>query len=401
MRVLVPVLAIILATIIAAWFIAGTTATSTIEKLDEQTWPAGLGTLASAGGRVQRQTTNAAARQLTLLATPLQISFEMPSKRAPLPINAAIMDYLKAEHVRAEATIGAPPAAVVAYLAEHESEIDAVRDHLLHARTIQWQLEPSKWVDAPIPNLLGHMHLTRLLTARALHYARADDVRAWDDLHAAWRLARSLEPRPELISQMIFLAIARSVNATAWKLPQPAASWFDEVRTVDHRQLLLRAHQHETWLIVRHSDEMVDDGIKGVLAKPYMQWSTINFTHHQRDTAAQIAAATACTFDGVAFAQQRFDAIPRWNVPARVVTPNIGAAWQRMFRTIPEREATANAMRIAQGQPIVTKSTCSDGAWTYANGHLRFSRELPTSSPVESALPLSLAIPARTTRQST
>ena len=400
MRVLVLVLAVILATVVAAWFIAATTASSTLEKLDQETWPAGLGTLASVEGRVQRHTTNDAARQLTALAKPLQISFEMPSKSAPLPINTAIVDYLKAEHVRAEATIGAAPAVVVAYLAKHEQELDAVRDHLLRAERIEWQLEPSKWVDAPIPNLLGHMHLARLLTARALHYAHTNDVRAWDDLHAAWRLARSLEPRPETISQLIFLAVARSVNATAWKLPQPAPSWFGEVQNVDHRQLMLRAHQHETWLIVQHSANAVE-GIRDVLAKPYLQWATIDFTHHQRDTAEQIAAATACTFDGAAFAQQRYAAIPRWNVPARIVTPNIGTAWQRMFRTIPEREATANAMRIAQGQPIVTKSTCSDGAWTYANGRLSFSRDLPKSSPVENALPLSLAIPARATRQST
>ena len=81
MRVLVLVLAVILATVVAAWFIAATTASSTLEKLDQETWPAGLGTLASVEGRVQRHTTNDAARQLTALAKPLQISFEMPSKR--------------------------------------------------------------------------------------------------------------------------------------------------------------------------------------------------------------------------------------------------------------------------------------------------------------------------------
>jgi hypothetical protein len=402
MRVLALILAVIVATVMAAWFIAGITATGAIENVAEESWPAGLGTLASVEHRVQPQTTNDAARQLTALAKPLQISFEKPgtSGRNMAPFSEPIVNYLKAEHVRAEPTIGAPPAELVAYLAEHEKEIDAVRDHLLRAASIQWDLQPAEWLDAPMPNLLGHMHLSRLLTARALAYGHANDARAWEDLHAAWRLASSLKERPETITQLIFMAIARSVNATAWKLPQPSAPWFADVLNVDHRQLLLRAHQHETWVIVRHAKKAIP-GVKGFLMKPYLRWSTINFTHHQRETAAQIAATTACTFDGGAFAQQRFEAIPRWNVPARVVTPNSGATWQRMLRAIPEREATANAMRIAQGQPIVAKSACSDGAWTYANGRLSFSRDLPKSSPVENAMPLSLAIPARTTPRST
>jgi hypothetical protein len=81
--------------------------------------------------------------------------------------------------------------------------------------------------------------------------------------------------------------------------------------------------------------------------------------------------------------------------------PNLGSTWQRAFRTVAEREATANAMRIAQGQAIVAKSACSDGAWSYENGRLSFSRDLPRSSSAENAMPLSLAIPARATRQST
>jgi hypothetical protein len=164
--------------------------------------------------------------------------------------------------------------------------------------------------------------------------------------------------------------------------------------------LLLTAHQHETWVIGRHSERTLK-GIRNVLARPYLRWSTVNFTRHQRETAEQIAAATACTFDGGAFAQQRLDAIPRWNIPARIVTPNMGAAWQRAFRTMAEREATANAMRMAQGQPIVATSACSDGAWKYENGRLSFSRDLPPFNSVENAMPLSLAIPARATRRST
>lgn len=401
-RIVARLLGIILALIVTAWLIGSVTAKTALHNTERETWPAGLGTLASARARVWPQTTNDAARQLVALAKPLQISFDMPPprNRVAAPVNGAVMDHLKAEHARAEATIGAAPAEVVAYLAAHQKEIDAVRDHLLRAETIQWDFLPTEWLDAPVPNLVGHMSLARLLTVRALEYGRAKDPRAWDDLHAAWRLGRSLETRPEIISQMIFLSIARSVNAVAWKLPQPEAPWFAEVQNVDHRQLFLRAHQHETWVAVRHSSNTLQ-GIRGFLAGPYFRWSTASFARHQRETAVQVAAATACAFDGGAFSQARLDAIPRWNILAQIATPNLGAMWQRMFRTMAEREATANALRIAHGQPIVAKSACSDGAWKYENGRLSFSRDLPKSNNVESAMPLSLAIPARATPRST
>ncbi|HEU4887904.1 MAG TPA: hypothetical protein VFV49_08465 [Thermoanaerobaculia bacterium] len=402
MRIVARLLGIILALIVTAWLIGSVTAKTASNDIQRETWPAGLGTLASVEGRVRPQTTNDAARQLASLAKPLQISFEMPPprNRVSAPVNGVVMDHLKAEHARADATIGAAPAEVVAYLAAHEKEIDAVRDHLLRAETIQWDLQPSEWLDAPAPNFVGHMHLARLLTVRALEYGHAKDPRAWDDLHAAWRLGRSLEARPELISQMIFLAIARSVNAVAWKLPQPEAPWFAEVQNVDHRQLFLRAHQHETWVAARHSSNTLH-GIGGFLAEPFFRWATVSFTRHQRETATQVAAATACAFDGGAFAQARFEAIPRWNIFAQIATPNLGAMWQRMFRTMAEREATANAMRIAHGQPIVAQSACSDGAWKYENGRLSFSRDLPKSNSAESVMPLSLAISARATPRST
>ena len=400
MRVLALVLAIVVATVVAVWLIAGLTAANAIESVVKESWPAGLGTLESVEARVRPQTTNDAARRLKSLAAPLRISFETPSTHPAVPVHAAIGEYLKAEQVRADATIGAPPAEVMAHLAAHEKEIDALRDHLLQPQTIQWDLQPSQGFDGPLPNLLGHMQVARLLTARALERGRANDVRSWDDLHAAWRVAQSLEPRPELICQMIVLAIARQVNSVAWKLPPAAAEWFPEVLKVDHLRLLLRAHQYDTWLMARHLDSRMP-GFKWAVAKPYLRWSVINIARHQRHTAEELASMTVCTFDGVAFAQQQQDAIPRWNIPAKIATPNIGGAWQRAFRTIAEHEATANAMRIVRGQPIVEASACSDGAWKYDGARISFSRDLPKSSPAETPMPLSLAIPARATRQST
>lgn len=401
MRVLALLLGIVLAVVIAAWLIGGITATSTTESVGNETWPAGLGTLASVEARVRPQQTNEAARRLIALAAPLEISFEStPGKDGNAATRSAFAEYLKGEQVRSEATIAAPPPPLSAFLAERETHIDALRDHLLTAGPIAWEVDASKGETAPVPNLLAHMQITRLLITRALDRGRVNDVRAWDDLHAVWRLTESLTARPELISQLIAMAMSRSINAASWKLPPASAPWLADLHKVDHRRLLLAAVQYDTWNMWRLGEGKTKS-FQAALVKPYFRWSMLGIARHQRDSAAQIAAMTVCDFDGAAFYEQRMQAIPRWNHLAQMAMPNVGAAWQRALRLVAEREATANAMRIAQGQPIIATSECSDGTWTYANGRLSFSREIPPSTSADQAMPLSLAIPARATRRST
>ncbi|MFL6246976.1 MAG: hypothetical protein ACJ74H_13180 [Thermoanaerobaculia bacterium] len=400
MRTILNAVTALFAAIIAIWLIAYFTAASAMERAVHEPWPMNLGTLAALDQRVRPQAMNDAARQLIVVAAPLDIRFEKSAKSPSDPVRTAIGEYVKAEHVRAEATIGEVPHDIAEYLIAREAKIDALRDHLLRAPAIQWEIDGAKGLDAPIPNLLAHMHIARLLTTRALYLARENDVRAWDDLHAVWRLAHSLEARPELISQLIYLHLSRSVNGIAWKLPQPAPVWFGEVQKVDHRRLMLAAAQYDSWMVSRHTERSME-GLLPLIARPYYRWSTVNVMQHARLSAQQLAAMTACRFDGTAYSRNQLESIPRWNIIALIATPNIGAAWQRVFRATAEREATANAMRVLQGQSIVVTSACSDGAWKYDGTRLSFSRDLPRSSPSENAMPLSLAIPARATRRST
>lgn len=398
MRVFGLLIIVLLGLILVAWVVADVVGDRQYEQLGEEQWPAGLGTLASVEKRYPPLRTNESAKRLIALAAPLEISFAQPSSGKPKAMDGLIGDYVKAEHERADGTIALPPPSIVAYLTAHSGEIDALRDHLLHGETIVWDLDVSKGHDAPLPSLVAHMRIVRLLTARALVYARENDVRAWDDLHAAWRLRQSLATRPELISQIIVLSMDRMVNATAWKLPSANALWFEELKKSDPRHLMLVAHQNEAWSMWRHG---IPGGVSGVIGRPYIRWVAVDMVRRQRVMAEEIAAMTTCGIDGNAFSQRYFEDIPRWNFIARIAMPAIGNAWQRAFRAVAEHEATANAMRITQGQPIVTKSVCSDGAWTFKNGRLAFSRELPRSSPSETTMPLSLVIPARVTRQST
>jgi hypothetical protein len=402
MRILALLICVVLAALLAAWLLGGMFVTAQMQTVGTEPWPAGLGTLASVEKRVQPQATNDAARMLITLAAPLEISFDKtPGRMVGPEAKTAITEYVRAEQLRADGSIAAPPPLVTSFLATHEKEIDAVRDHLLRDETIAWEVDASRGLDAPLPNLLAHMQIARLLSARALDRGRANDARAWEDLHATWRLAEGLKSRPEMISQLIVLGMARSINGVAWKLPTPTAdlTWFRDLQQVDHRLLLLAGSQYDAWAVWKHGERTLD-GMEFRAMRPALRWGAATMARAQRRGAEEVASMTACNFDEAAFAKKQASRIPKLNVFGAMAMPNLGALWQRAFRSIPEREGTMNAMRIAQGQPIVAKSACSDGEWRFAQGQLSFSGTIAPAGRGDNPMPLSLAIPARATRQS-
>src|SRR5207248_1221018 len=123
-----------------------------------------------------------AAVALTRLVAPLGVDFASPRlHRASKEFDAIkkpLSDYLEAQLARPSNAIDDAPPVLAAYLAEHRAQLDAVRAHLLAGTAIAWKAQLSKGFDAPLPNLLGHMELTRLFVADALLQARANDAAA-------------------------------------------------------------------------------------------------------------------------------------------------------------------------------------------------------------------------------
>jgi hypothetical protein len=371
-----------------------------VQQAASKPWPAGLGTLASMPDHFPTQSENEAARTLTRLATPLGIPFQRTAHVAP-PYGdavAAIGDYLGAERTSGEQTIADPPAAVTTFLAAHASEIAAIRQHLLSDAPIAWSRDIAA-DQPPIPNLLGHMTIAKLFAASALVRAHQDDAGAWDDLHAAWNLSRSLHEQPDLITQLIALAMARVVNSVAWKMPSPAPQWLMQMDAVDHTHLLLRSMQYEKWFLWTHGSGNKPEEkarmariVEGILW-PFVRLTLANMIDHDRETALQLAAVTECGFDATAFYKRRLEGMARWNKPGRIMSEievsNIAAMWKRTFRYRAEREATRNALARS-----ASPSRCSDGTWSFDGTTLRFSREIPKSTMQESVMPLTLKLNA-------
>jgi hypothetical protein len=207
------------------------------------------------------------------------------------------------------------------------------------------------------------MTMARVLVASALGKARANDPAAWDDLHAVWKLARTLDGHPQMMAQTAALSMARMVNAVAWKMPLPAPAWLGELQTRDKVRTLLDSFQHQTALYWEDDAPIFPT-----------KWLAASIDH-DRQIAEELFDLTRC------------DVTIRMNQ----LGTDLSSVWRRAFRYRAEREATANALRVREGKSIETGSRCSDGGWTFDGTTLRFSREIATAAP-DTPMPLVLRV---------
>src|SRR5207244_9809914 len=98
----------------------------------------------------------------------------------------------------------------------------------------------------------------------------------------------------------------------------------------------------------------------------------------------ELAQSRDCAIDGGALDHHIRAMLPFWNRLARFSLPNLGGIWQRAARFQAELEATERIFAIKSGRwtPDLSRSTCADGSWIYADGKLRFSREIAAPRPM-------------------
>ena len=335
-KVLIVVAAIALIVWVISWF----RAPAAVATSAARPWPGGMGTLDSVADPPPPRPANDASRKLVALT-------------GALPKNEIVDDFVAREIARRELTIGEPPAL---------PDVAAMRDLLLR--------EPIVWVrHAEIGNaetsVMRAVQLTaaRALVASALAKARANDPAAWEDLHAVWKLARTLDGHYQMMEQTAVLTMERMINAVAWKMPLPTPAWLRELQERDAVRPLLEAYQHQTASYWKSG------------AQIFPTKSLAGSVENDRLIAEEMFNNTRC------------------DVNARMndLGTDLRSVWRRAFRYRAEREATANALRIREGKSIETASQCSDGAWAFDGTTLRFSREIATAAP-DRPMPLVLRV---------
>ena len=333
---LIVIVAIALLAWVALWF----RNKEAVATSAAQPWPGGMGTLHTVGDRWPPQKANDASVKLTALAN-------------AMPKNEAVDEFVAREITRGELTIGEPPAL---------AQVSAIRELLLREPIVWERHDEIGHQDATATRAMT-MTVARALIADALMKGRTHDPAAWDDLHAVWKLARTLDGHPQMMMQTAALAMARMVNAVAWKMPLPAPAWLGDLQARDNVPRLLEAFQFQTASYWESGSWIFPT-----------KWLAIS-VEHDRLIAEELFSLTRCDV----------------NTSMNELGTDLTSLWRRAFRYRAEREATANALRVREGKAIETSSRCSDGTWMFDGKTLRFSREIATVAP-DTPMPLVLLV---------
>jgi hypothetical protein len=144
--------------------------------------------------------------------------------------------------------IGPPPESVARFFEENAATLDELAAVAAGRRPIEWDLDVTRRLEAPMPGYVGLTRLQRVLAGRALIEVRAGDPdSALVTIEGMWRLAASLAERPNLISHMIVINHIRLVVGLLRKIDGPTFGWEARIRHPAFYGGFLAAFQNDPW----------------------------------------------------------------------------------------------------------------------------------------------------------
>ncbi|HEX7615927.1 MAG TPA: hypothetical protein VF554_11715, partial [Thermoanaerobaculia bacterium] len=242
--------ALLLAT--GLWVVGGNAWAARREEQSNRAWTATFGSLDDLKKKYPKRETNETAKKLEALTrgtvfdlTPVVESIEPEEMRRSTEWkrSQSAVDFLLAQIAKPEASIDPPPGEAIRFLEEKSSALDAMESLLIAGPPPEWAFDLSAPENARHkPNGLGHIRLQRILTTRALaaEYAHHNEAAA-RSLEASWNLNESLRGRPEIIPELLSIAIARFQVGILRKVNVEEDVWGKRLETLDGRTVFLDA----------------------------------------------------------------------------------------------------------------------------------------------------------------
>ena len=295
-------------------------------------------------------------------------------------IGEAVFGFLERELKNPTEKIGVPSRELEGFLEEHRDALVSIESVLLRDADVHWEVDVSRGYGGPLPNVLGQMRLQRLIVARALLEARRGETEgALQTLEVSWRLNQTLSSRPEMICQLIVVAVARLDVGALRKLDAPAYGWADRVRDGKLLSAYLAAFQNQAWFNLEATDLTGEVGAFGRTLRQVAE------EFLKRDLCAWTSEKLRETWS-----RAERDQFPEEDPRAEIAAPNLIEGFMRWRRFLVDAELTAlvldaRAERAASRRRAwperllgVGAGVCPDGGWSYrpsGKGTARFAFE--------------------------
>lgn len=387
------------------------------QKAADRAWAESFESMEALLARYPSTPDSPAALELAALAQALGISmlppaWPRPDGKTPAPGAEAwreetkrfqpLVSFVAGQGAKTDdETLDAPPKEVAEFLSRRAGEIEAVEARILGPDPIAWAIDIRKGFDAPIPSLAGYRHLESVLLAHALEAARvgADGLAAQRALEASWKLNLTLRERPELISQLTAMALAALHNDVLRRVPEVPVEWAGRLSSHDWRRGLLRSYQADAlqfMITARKGWPPLSDGrasppadlVWKAASGVFLDLSLANYSEKMRRMAAEVRQQDPCSIDVEAFSRRTEEAIPRWNIVARIAMPSFARSWvsagraalgDELTRLVVQVKAQARTPEASAPLPAtVPSSACAGLTWavkTLPNGDIQIEAD--------------------------
>jgi hypothetical protein len=375
-----------------AWIVVGNAYAVRREAAAERAFEATFGPRAALEAKYAAAGSNAEAREAETLARALGSDVSLGTRESRKKVvdgfsekeRAAVMDYVTAQLVRPDDSVSAPRPEAAATLEARRAALTTFEEFLVSSPSPKWAFDTRVDRDARLePNGLGHIRVQRLLIADALAAsARGDSAGGQRALEASWKLNEGLVPRPDIVSQLIAVAVARYEAGALRGVGARSDVWAPRLAAMGARARLVDAlvldHPRSTDMAA-HYRRVRPEGVGwwvhnfvSLLEEPYARLADASYSDAWRRALTELR-------DEPAFRERAPDPKPGWNTTAilmSIALPNIRNSFERADRLALDAELTAKILRVkdarrAQGawpQPSaeISSSRFSGLSWNYA-----------------------------------
>ena len=332
-------------------------------------------------------------------------------QQAKLAINQFAEQQLEREGPRLE-----PPSAKVAeFFDAHRETVEEIRRQLAVDSAPRWARVLARPYRTPLPNLLGHINLQRLLMTDAILRADAgDSPGALITMEASWKLNSALRDLPFLVSQMIALDISRMQVGMLRQIERVPASWGDRLQAQDYRASISTALQVDGWNWMqmvdpgtRPTDDEASRSVLYAVVGPYVSFCTTDLSERWRRRLIELSElGSFCDRDLEALGITLSVEPAAWNLVARKTWfGDMDGVLRRLARYELDREMTSKLLELQRVRedshgpwpaslPGIEQSpTCPEDHWIYealpgGEVSLAFSRSVEWEGLHGAELPL-------------
>ncbi|MBX7220256.1 MAG: hypothetical protein K1Y36_09960 [Blastocatellia bacterium] len=309
-------------------------------------------------------------------------------------------DYVQSQVQKNSSELDPLPPALQQFMASHQADLQALK-HVLEANPAPvWEMDLALAEQAETPNLLACRGLASLLAVDILENTRqGKHQEALRSFELSWKANESLRNRPELISQLIAVAVDNLNLDILARMEQVPVEWQQRIAAHNYHTSIAVAIEAETWMLYERtkSGEIVLRGTEAetptnklfrstvvALTEPYVKTLMLNAVEAQCRTLAVARNRGNYWFDWKGTVSHSRNPV------SNLYAVNGASAWRTMNRHLMQVEKTQKILSI-KAQALdgyfpkmisgIESSANPNGKWNYevapdGTAKLSFSQEV-------------------------